>query len=434
MTGTDTAPPAGDFEALFVNNAAFGDIDAHLRRFNPIRVMKMESMEIRHSAILGWLMDPVESHGLGDAFLKAFLAEALRGRGGTPSALDVARADLSDALVRVEWNHIDLSAHLRRADERDWFFVIENKFHAGEHGDQLRRYRELADRTFGDRAHVCPIFLSLWEDEPSDGAYAPIGYETLLSVLDDTMGRRAVTPEVGIFIQHYMKIIREALDMDDDAKAMEELARQLYRDHRKVIDFIVEHGATTDLGLAARNLFGHDVEESDGEDVEVDGYEYEFGTIYGNHISFLPTAWTEHLYADPEGHVLEWEGCGDWWMEYPLVCWLELQPGNEGTSGRLVLYGEVGPVADHDARVGLIDRVEGAAADTDLRIRFRSNVREEGRRYSKFFARNTEAVEDVHDSDELESAARKLLKRFRPEFDAIGKALEDAHKLDASKS
>ena len=99
-----------ELESLFVNNPGLDRLRAYLGRFNPIKTMGMEHMEIRHSAILSWLLNPQETHGLGDSFLKAFVSEALCGIDGQekPSALDVYQADMMDAEIRREWRHIDL--------------------------------------------------------------------------------------------------------------------------------------------------------------------------------------------------------------------------------------------------------------------------------------------------------------------------------------
>ena len=105
-------------EDLFVkNNEKLSMIESYTMRFNPIKVMKMERMEIRHSAILSWLLSPSETHGLGDRFLKAFLAQALVGQNSKeePSALDISRSNLHDADVRCEWRNIDI------------FILIESK-------------------------------------------------------------------------------------------------------------------------------------------------------------------------------------------------------------------------------------------------------------------------------------------------------------------
>ena len=74
MTEATEIPTLDDLEKLFVNNSDLDAIRSHLSRFNPIKTMGMERMEIRHSAILGWLLSPQETHGLGDTFLKAFLS------------------------------------------------------------------------------------------------------------------------------------------------------------------------------------------------------------------------------------------------------------------------------------------------------------------------------------------------------------------------
>lgn len=43
------------------------------KRFNLFDVLKISRMEIRHSNMLAWLLNPNENHGMGDAFLKAIV-------------------------------------------------------------------------------------------------------------------------------------------------------------------------------------------------------------------------------------------------------------------------------------------------------------------------------------------------------------------------
>ena len=169
-------PSIEELEKLLVNNEAVARIEFYLNKFNPIRVMKMERMEIRHSAILAWLLDPNESHGLGDKFLKAFLGEALRGQSalGYPTAIDIARADLRDTLVRREWQNIDIFIHSAR---NRWGFVVENKFDSKQHEGQLTKYLEKVSAGLGSEADeltVRGIFLTLHGEEPEDPRYAPI--------------------------------------------------------------------------------------------------------------------------------------------------------------------------------------------------------------------------------------------------------------------
>lgn len=191
---TSATPAQDELEALFVNNADLDKISSYLNRFNPIKVMRMEGVEVRHSNILAWLMDPNETHGFGDRFLRAFLSEALRGAndGSEPTALQVAQTDLRDVEVRREWQHIDIFVLSPR---NGWAFIIENKYFSSQHGNQLVRYAEKvrnAFSTWDKPLAVRGIFLALNEDEePEDRSYRTIYYSTLLEFLPALLDRQA---------------------------------------------------------------------------------------------------------------------------------------------------------------------------------------------------------------------------------------------------
>jgi len=78
--------------------------------------------EMFHSRLIGWLLNPSGRHGLGDRFLRAFLAEAWPRSGVSDvTGLTVeARADLVMTLESL-------------------VIVIENKLDAGEGADQCER-------------------------------------------------------------------------------------------------------------------------------------------------------------------------------------------------------------------------------------------------------------------------------------------------------
>ena len=178
MTDISWHPGHADLESLFINNQKLDRLDAYPNRFNPIRIMRMEGMEVRHSNILGWLLDPLETHGLGDRFLKSFLSEALKGESakGRPTALDIVQGDLRDIEVRREWQHIDLFLLSRR---NNWAFIIENKFHSAQHKGQLAKYMQKVRSAFEPEEgalEVKGIFLTLHDEDPEDSTYASIGY------------------------------------------------------------------------------------------------------------------------------------------------------------------------------------------------------------------------------------------------------------------
>lgn len=49
-------------EEFILNNRGLAKINAYLSKFNPIKIMGMEHMEIKHSKILGWLLDARDNH------------------------------------------------------------------------------------------------------------------------------------------------------------------------------------------------------------------------------------------------------------------------------------------------------------------------------------------------------------------------------------
>lgn len=416
-------PSIRAFEDLFINNPDLDAIRAHLARFNPIKIMGMEGMEIRHSAILAWLMDPQQTHGLGDSFLRAFLSEAARGVeiGAGPSALDIAQADLMDAEVRREWRNIDI---LVLSQQNGWVFVIENKFHSSQHSNQLQRYMDLVEEALLDGEtyrQALGVFLTLWDEEPEDARYAPINYSAICTLLEQQAfsGNVPLAPEVETFLRHYHDIILEATGMNEERTKLEALARQLYREHKRVLDFVIEHGKSTDFMLACDDVFGENI--SFPQEVEIDGATFIYSNRDAAAVSFLPKAWFECLYDKQ----FSWPGCERWWAGLPLISWMHLTANADGKGGQIRLYAEVGPLTPHSDRKKLIDAIaEEGGRENSLRIAFQRGATDEGRKFSKFLKRGVFPVDDVYDNDKIADAMRKALKSFMKEFDAIADVLQ----------
>lgn len=426
MIHADTAskiPSVDELEALFVNNPAFAQIEAYLDRFNPIHVMGMARMEIRHSAILAWLLDPQESHGLDDHFLKAFLCEAMRGnsRLGTPTALDVTQADLRDAEIRREWMNMDIFI---LSASNQWAFVVENKFDSRQHEGQLAGYiskvNSFFEKDLGTLA-LRGIFLTLHDEEPHDPSYAPIRYDVIVDILPRLIATNATSlqAEVGVFLHHYADVLKDATGMSDQRNDMERLARDLYRNHRRVLDFVVEHGARSDFALAAESLFGELAKNSNGS-IVVSGQNINRSDISKNHVSFVPDGWYEAL----GGESYSWPGCEKWWMGFPLIAWLECYGSSDSSAGTVKLVMEVGPLSSHELRRELIQQLQNKAETQGLnRIKFQKNAVDEGKKYSRFLTQNSLSVRDMQNVDEIEEAMCKLVEKFKLEFEMVAQVL-----------
>ncbi|WP_421119855.1 PD-(D/E)XK nuclease family protein [Aquihabitans daechungensis] len=111
-----------------------------------LSIVGRQHQEAVHSAAIAWLLDPAGSHGLGAGFLERFLTAI--------GLHDIAATIASDssgppeALVTSEVNlvHDDAAGRIDiRVDVLGNVIIIENKVNAAEHGNQLHRYRTLAD-------------------------------------------------------------------------------------------------------------------------------------------------------------------------------------------------------------------------------------------------------------------------------------------------
>ena len=371
------APTLDAFEKLFVNQPEMDKIRAYLGRFNPLKVLRSESQELKHSNILGWLLDPKETHGLGDQFLKAFLSEALRGRsdGLQPSSLDIVQSNLRDAEVRREWLNIDLFVI---SASNNWAFIIENKYKAKQTAGQLKTYFskvEHATKSFGQAIWISGIFLTLNEEEPEDPRYKRIGYDAICELLSQTLSanRTAMGTEVQVFLDHYLEILKEATDMSEDYIEIQKVARTLYKANKKVLDFIWEHASSTDFLLARDTAFGNELDSWQEAAIGTQNYIHLWSS--GNRFSFLPWSWYTALGEDE----LNWSGCENWWSGYPLICWMELAQKSSGGS-TLRLFAEVGPLEPHRIRASIINAIEDACEGSKL-VAFQQRSKEEGKKY-----------------------------------------------------
>ena len=139
-----------------------------LVQFNLFDVLGIARREVQHSKFIAWLLDPYGSHGLGDYFLRGFLAQAAaygRERGISDfTPFDVDSWKFQDIEVATERHHIDILV----IDESDGFVcLIENKIGGAEHSSQLSNYLRTVEHEY-EGLTAFPIFLTPDGAEPDD--------------------------------------------------------------------------------------------------------------------------------------------------------------------------------------------------------------------------------------------------------------------------
>ena len=214
-----------------------------LAEFNLFDVLKIERRELQHSALLAWLLNPRGSHGLRDYFLRRFLAAAAAeasDRGiAEVTPLDVDGWELANIEVANERHHIDI---LLIGGTDGFVCLIENKVGAEEHSGQLGRYLETVEREY-EGLNPFPIFLTPDGVEPETQVdaerYVPLDYGTVADLIERTLRTRGSTIGASVvgFLEQYARTLRRhVLNTTDN---IDELALQIYDNHRAAIDLII---------------------------------------------------------------------------------------------------------------------------------------------------------------------------------------------------
>ena len=232
-----------DIQALeeFINdNPELERLEEIAEDFNIFTALGIVDTEIRHSNFLAWLIDPNESHGLGDYFLASFLKKLASKASSfgleSPSVFDIDSWHFDSAEILREWRRIDI---LIRYDEHKFVCVIENKIRSGEHSKQLQRYREIIQNEFPDYSRLL-IYLTIDGEIPSDDDYMPLSYGEILPLIDHVIEskRDKIGSEILTFISHYREMLRRYIMEDSE---VQEICRQIYKSHKRALDLIFEY-------------------------------------------------------------------------------------------------------------------------------------------------------------------------------------------------
>ena len=191
-----------------------------------------------HSGVLAWLLDPKGSHGLGDKFLRRFLACV---------GVRTASADWSSTSVQREWyNEVDdvrgyLDILVLNEPEQT-LCAIENKTFSEEHSEQLTRYRKaLENRYTSPNFSKHYVFLtphgSAPHSEEERKRWTTATYATTLDVLREIIEDIESPPKepVRAFLRQYQTTVRRNIVPET---SVQQMARKIYLEHRDAIELI----------------------------------------------------------------------------------------------------------------------------------------------------------------------------------------------------
>lgn len=192
--------------------------------YNVFNVLGVDNMELSHSAFLAALLDPDGSHGMQDAFLKAFIDTIAHG--GTKPELDTAHAKVYTEynignITETTGGRIDIliTDHSDTGSGKDsgHAIIIENKIWAADQPNQLVRYHNFAHEVY-DKFTL--LYLTLNGDEPSDqskgglnaqdGGYQCVSYRSdIIDWLHKCAQLAFDKPRVRETINQYINLLQQ---------------------------------------------------------------------------------------------------------------------------------------------------------------------------------------------------------------------------------
>lgn len=224
-------------------------LEKKLNEFNVFDVLNIVNVEIRHSNVLAWLLDPNESHNIGDQALKLFLKSIHRGESSksgvdltslinSSSKIDaeVRKEEKVEIFQRQKARRIDISILIKYGSKK-FLIIIENKIGAEDTTRQLVDYRNWAENKFKEDYKKIFIYLTPEGVVPKDKnelphwdlfSYRQIERDILNKVIQKTPKGNAKE-----FIKQYVDILRRIILGNSN-----KLCNVIYDKHEKVINLI----------------------------------------------------------------------------------------------------------------------------------------------------------------------------------------------------
>lgn len=274
--------------------------------YNVFNVLGVDNQELSHSAFIAALLNPRGSHGMQDAFLKAFIDTIAHS--GTKPELDTAHAK-----VYTEYNignttettggRIDIliTDHSNTGSNKGHAIIIENKIWAADQPNQLVRYHNYAPE-------ATLLYLTLNGDEPSEqsrgnlnapnGDYQCISYRSdIIGWLQQCAKLSFDKPRVRETINQYIDLLQQLTNQNTMEQDKEQLIQLLTNKEN-----LEQACAIADTMPAAKQYL---VETTLREQLQDDRYEitectYDRGNYGG--ISLRPKGW-KHCYIKFEFEI-----------------------------------------------------------------------------------------------------------------------------------
>lgn len=227
--------------------------------FNIFKILKIESDEVRlHSRLLGELLNPQGSHGLGIYFLEKILI-ALSLNCELPKDLHLAKVEVEEFAGAIDENYtqggrIDLVLKLPHGFPP---IIIENKIFAKDQLQQLARYKT-------QYPNGILVYLTLQGNSPSITSLGSelnpsdihsISYANhIKNCLENCLKVPSIKPQVKETLEQYLQIVLHLTDQSNQNKMSNDIVDTIIKlpEHIKAAEAIAENWRKVQFKIVER--------------------------------------------------------------------------------------------------------------------------------------------------------------------------------------
>lgn len=349
----------------------------------------MGKQEIKHSNILGWLLEDAE-HNLEYKILDDFLKKVIN-----INEIEELKNYIylskhkRDIVVFREKDNIDL---LIVDEANKIIFVIENKIFAyerinGEDGGQLNKYENIINSKYSNEYKKYFIFLTIDLNEPSKDNWLKASHEMIVETLIEILKNRDISLKTRIIFESYIDTLKRNGIVED--KNLKELCLQIWENpnYRKAIDIL--------------NNYKPDIFNQISEYLQKKLIEN-----YSNLI-ILDDSTKAYIRFSDNCWLCDEQKQGESWTSNKNVLLYELQNGTYGLNLKLI----IGPSKNEDFRIKLFEM-----AKEHKKFKPGNNL---SRKWNQIWSKSIILKEDINEKsfEELKFILDKKLDEF---FDENG--------------
>jgi hypothetical protein len=167
-------------------------------RFNVFDVLGRTRRERAHSNFLAWLLDPAEAHGLGDEFLRQFMARTI---GTEPRSTVDVKVSPSPSGRSSEFRSGRMSFDIHVKGDC-WCLVVETKIDDSSWESQCDKYQEYCNKLKARGEDAWLVYVTRPARRPSNRAIHWLSYSGVRLILESLTPDASAAPLIDHFCEH----------------------------------------------------------------------------------------------------------------------------------------------------------------------------------------------------------------------------------------